>query len=90
MYYGCMDGSQIAQRRAVIGLTRQQLADAIGVDQATVWRWEAGESKPSRLAERAIEETLTRLEQNEGRTVPCEAATGAGTDRVTDRADHRA
>ena len=58
-----MDGTQITQRREAIGYTRQQLADAVGVDHSTVWRWEAGESKPSRLAERALEEVLTRLEQ---------------------------
>jgi len=53
----------VAQRRAALGLSRPQLAAEIGVDHSTLYRWETGEFSPSRLAERALSETLARLER---------------------------
>lgn len=37
-----MTPEQLATLRESIGLTREQLAGALGVDRTTVWRWETG------------------------------------------------
>lgn len=39
-----ISGSEIAARRAALGLTQQELANALTVGRATVARWEAGDS----------------------------------------------
>jgi len=41
--------------RLKLGFTQEQLAQQLGVSWGTVARWEAGRSKPSRLALKAIE-----------------------------------
>ena len=41
-------GLFISKRRAEIGLTMKEIADAVGVSEATVSRWEAGEIKNMR------------------------------------------
>ncbi len=58
-----MDGTTVAQRREALGLSRPKLAAEIGVDHSTLYRWESGEFSPSKLAERAIEAALSRLER---------------------------
>ena len=40
--------------RLKLGFTQEQLAQQLGVSWGTVARWEAGRSKPSRLALKAI------------------------------------
>lgn len=37
-----MTPEQLATLRESIRMTREQLADALGVDRTTVWRWETG------------------------------------------------
>ena len=49
-----MTPDEIIEKREALGLTQAQLAHRIGVSHTTVWRWEAGQSSPSRLAETAI------------------------------------
>lgn len=39
-------GNNIKQIRALKGLSMQEFADAMGVSQATVSRWEAGKMAP--------------------------------------------
>lgn len=36
---------QIKNRRSILGLTLKQIADKVGVSEATVQRWESGEIK---------------------------------------------
>ena len=62
-----MNSDEILRRRTALNLTQQQLADAVGVHQITVHRWEAGKSTPSGLALRLLEETLERLEKDQAR-----------------------
>ena len=44
--------------RLKLGLTQEDLARKLGVSWGTVARWEGGKSKPSKLAQRAIEDLL--------------------------------
>ena len=39
-----MNPEQLATLRESIRVNREQLADALGVDRTTVWRWETGET----------------------------------------------
>lgn len=64
MYDGRMDGTTLTQRREALGLSRAQLAEEIGVDQATVWRWETGERRPIPIMAKLTEQTLSRLESD--------------------------
>ena len=41
-------GANIRQRRKLLGLTQYQLAEAMGVRQPTVFRWEKGQMEPRR------------------------------------------
>lgn len=48
-------GSRIRQRREEIGFTQTDLASALGVKEANVYRWERGDSEPSsRLLRRIV------------------------------------
>lgn len=40
------NNSPIAQRRIALGMTQQQLADAVGSTQQMVARWERGQRDP--------------------------------------------
>jgi len=44
--------------RGKLGLTQEELARKLGVSWSTVARWEAGQGKPSPLAQKAIEYLL--------------------------------
>lgn len=59
-----MEAHDIARRRAELGIGVAELARAVGVDPATVWRWETGKSRPRGLSARMLEMTFRRLEQN--------------------------
>lgn len=46
-------GAKIRQLREQAGLTQKQFAEAVGVDQSAVARWESGENNPT--AERIMQ-----------------------------------
>ncbi len=46
--------------RLKLGLTQQELAHRVGVALPTVSRWENGKGKPSKLAQRAIENLIKK------------------------------
>lgn len=50
--------TSIATARATAGITQRQLADACGVSERTVQRWEAGDTKPDSLELATIATTL--------------------------------
>ena len=45
----------IAALRKRLDMTPQELAEAVGCDPVTVWRWEAGERAPRGLYLKALE-----------------------------------
>ena len=49
-----MDNKEVKQLRKALGLTQKELAARIRVEAITVSRWERGEQKPSRQAERQL------------------------------------
>lgn len=51
---------KIKELRTQLNITQQALADKLGVSVKTVKRWEANESKPSRLAIRQIERLIRK------------------------------
>lgn len=51
-----MDGGNIRALREALGLTQEQLAQAIGVSFTTVSRWERAHVKPSPLAMKKLTE----------------------------------
>jgi HTH-type transcriptional regulator/antitoxin MqsA len=72
-----MEAHEITQRRTALGLTQQQLADAVGVHRITVVRWETGRAAPSGLAARLLGETLSRLEERQAKREARRAAYAA-------------
>jgi HTH-type transcriptional regulator/antitoxin MqsA len=72
-----MEAHEIARRRTALGLTQQQLADAVGVHRITVTRWEAGRAIPRGLAARQLETTLARLEKEQAQRAARRAAYAA-------------
>ena len=57
-----MTSNEIKELRKRLGMTQQELANAVGVDRVTIARWEAGQKKPSNLATRQ----LARLAKRKG------------------------
>jgi len=51
--------------RLRLGLTQEELAHKLGVSWGTVARWEAGRNKPSKLAQKAIENLVREKGENE-------------------------
>ena len=39
-------GERITAKRRVLGLTRKKLAQHLGVDEGTLWKWESGRRMP--------------------------------------------
>lgn len=61
VYTGRMSIEELWQLRDQLGISRAQLAREIGVNQATLWRWETGKFNPTPLAEKQVERVLQRL-----------------------------
>jgi transcriptional regulator with XRE-family HTH domain len=51
-------GKQIRQAREEHAMTQKELAEAIGVEEMTVYRWEKGESRPHPYARRVLMKRL--------------------------------
>ncbi len=49
--------------REKLGLTQEEIAQKLGVSWGTVARWEAGKSKPSKLARKAIANLLKEVSE---------------------------
>jgi len=58
---------EIARRRMDLGLSVAALARELGVDPATIWRWEKGKAMPHGLSVRQLDATFRRLERNRAR-----------------------
>ena len=43
----CCDGKRIRALREQHRMSREQLAEEIGVEAMTIWRWEKGKTDPS-------------------------------------------
>jgi DNA-binding XRE family transcriptional regulator len=53
-------GKHIAAARALLGITQQQLADAVGVAKHTVVRFETEQNEPRPLTVKALQDELER------------------------------
>ena len=69
-----MEAYEIVRRRTALGLTQQQLADAVGVHRVTLVRWEAGRAVPLPLAARLLESTFSRLDKQQAQRASRRAA----------------
>ena len=54
----------IKQRAKALGLTRQHIADLVGVSRFTVWRWFTGRTNISMKDFIRLEEQISKLETN--------------------------
>lgn len=54
-------GTEIKQLREDLGMSREDLAQKLGVSYFSIARWESGKTKPSRLALRALEDLEKRV-----------------------------
>lgn len=55
----------IQKRRERIGISREALADRIGVTSTTLYRWETGRVNPSRAYLRLIESVFEKIEEGD-------------------------
>ncbi len=55
-----MKGTDVERIRKRLGMTRQQLADALGTTFQTVWRWEHGVHPVSRPYQRLLKILLDK------------------------------
>jgi len=51
-------GERITRHRWLNGISREQLAEQLGADESTVWRWEAGRGRPDRRLRERLERLL--------------------------------
>jgi len=59
-----MSPAEIRKLRESLGLTQEQVAKKLGAGRATIARWEAGETKPHRLYEQALEKLKARAKMS--------------------------
>lgn len=69
--------AEIVRRREALGISSPALARELGVNAATVWRWEQGTSTPRGLSARQLAATLDRLERAAARRAAQRAAYAA-------------
>lgn len=53
-------GANIGAAREALGMTQQELAEALEVSYPTVWRWEKGKMEPRRQQKQALANLLHR------------------------------
>lgn len=58
-----MDAEEITRRREALGLSRAAMAREIGVNTATLWRWESGRFNPTPLIAKRLDQVMARLER---------------------------
>jgi putative transcriptional regulator len=51
-----MEAQDLKDLRKLLGLSQMDLAVKLGVSLATIWNWESGRFKPSKMAQRAIKQ----------------------------------
>lgn len=51
-------GQRLKLYRMCKGLSQEKLAEDLGIDESTLWKWEAGISQPSRRLRQRLEEVL--------------------------------
>jgi DNA-binding transcriptional regulator YiaG len=76
-----MEAHEINRRRTALGLSQAALARELGVDRATVHRWEAGTSRPRGAALTGLAMTFARLERNQANRIRRRRARPAQPDR---------
>ena len=47
--------------RRIHGLSRERMAEVLGVDRTTVWRWERGETQPEANSRQALDDLFSGL-----------------------------
>ena len=68
-YYATMSDIDVKQIRADRGITQKELADLVGVNLSTVWRWENGHS-PRGTALRLLENLSASATSGPDRVAP--------------------
>ena len=64
-YFSVMEATKFKEVREQLGLTQAQLADALGVKENTVYRWEAGKLPISKTVWMAVAYLeLQKIESN--------------------------
>lgn len=61
-----MNAEEIKAFRDSLNLTQKEFAHIVGVRSTTIRRWESGQSKPSRMANKLLAEIKTGLEKARG------------------------
>ncbi len=56
-----MESKEIRNLRKRLGLTQKELAARVRVDAITVSRWESGEQRPSKLAQRQLKRLANHI-----------------------------
>jgi len=56
--YAILFSMDIKALRSKLALTQEELAHKLGVSWGTIARWESGQGKPSKLAQRAVKKLM--------------------------------
>lgn len=56
-----MEPNEIKRLREKLNKSQEEFAQLVGVSLQTIYRWETGKTKPSRLALKALQELEDRL-----------------------------